>query len=51
MIQNDLKLNTDKTTFLLFGTPQQLENTNISSFNAAGDIVERKFAPEILLFY
>ena len=42
MIQNDLKLNTDKTAFLLFGTPQQLANTNISSFNAAGDIVERK---------
>ena len=42
MIQNDLKLNTDKTAFLLFGTPQQLENTNISSFDAAGDIVERK---------
>ena len=38
MIQNDLKLNTDKTVFLLFGTPQQLANTNISS----GDIVERK---------
>ena len=27
MIQNDLKLNTDKTVFLLFGTPQQLANT------------------------
>ena len=42
MIQNYLKLNTDKTAFLLFGTPQQLANTNISSFNAAGDVVERK---------
>ena len=42
MIQNDLKLNTDKTVFLLFGTPQQLANTTISSFDAAGDIVERK---------
>ena len=42
MIQNDLKLNTDKTAFLLFGTPEQLANTNISSFNAAGDTVERK---------
>ena len=42
MVQNDLKLNTDKTAFLLFGTPQQLANTNISSFNAAGDFVERK---------
>ena len=41
MIQNDLKLNTDKTVFLLFGTPQQLANTNISSFGAAGDIVEK----------
>ena len=42
MIQNDLELNTDKTTFLLFGTPQQLANTNLSSFGAAVDIVERK---------
>ena len=42
MIQNDLNLNTDKTAFLLFGTPQQLANTNISSFNAADDVVERK---------
>ena len=42
MIQNDLKLNTDKTVFLLFGAPKQLANTNISSFNDAGDIVERK---------
>ena len=38
----DLKLNTDKTAFLLFGTSQQLANTNISFFNAAGDVVERK---------
>ena len=42
MIQNDLKLNTDKTTFLLFGTPLQLANTSLSSFDDAGDIVERK---------
>ena len=42
MIQNDLKLNTDKTAFLLFGTPQQLANTDISYFDAAGDIMERK---------
>ena len=42
MIQSDLKLNTDKTAFILFGTPQQLANTNISPFNAAADIVERK---------
>ena len=42
MIQNYLKLNTDKTVFLMFGKPQQLANTDISSFDAAGDIVERK---------
>ena len=35
-------MNTDKTVFLLFGTPQQLASTNISSFIAAGDVVERK---------
>ena len=45
MIQNDLKLNTDKTVFLLFGTPHQLANTNISSFNAAGDIGKKIMPP------
>ena len=42
IIQSNLKLNTDKTVYLLFGTPQQLANTHISSFEAAGDIVNRK---------
>ena len=48
MIQNNLKLNRDKATFLLFGTPQQLANTNLSSFDAAGDIVERKLCVQNL---
>ena len=48
MIQNDLKLNTDKTVFLLFGTPQQLANTNIPSVDAAGDIVDGKLRAQNL---
>ena len=42
MIQNDLKLITDKRVFLLFGTTGQLANINHSSFDVAGDIVEGK---------
>ena len=47
MIQNNLKLNTDKMIFLPFGKPQQLANTNLSSFDA-GDIVETKLCTQIL---
>ena len=40
MTENLLQLNTDKTEFIIFGTPVQLSKINYNMFNAAGDIVE-----------
>ena len=45
MIRDQLKLNDDKTEFLLIGTKQQLEKVNFSS-NTVGDaLIEPK--PEV----
>ena len=48
MIRNDCKSNKIKRYFFCLVHPQQLENTNISSFDAAGDIVERKLCAQNL---
>ena len=40
MTTNMLKLNTDKTKYLLFGTPQQLSKVNRPTFAAAGDVIK-----------
>ena len=41
MTENFLQLNTDKTQLLFLGTDQQLSKISHSTFNAAGDIVEK----------
>ena len=40
MTKNMLKLNTDKTRYLLFGTPQQLSKVNRPTFAASSDIIQ-----------
>ena len=40
MTKNMLKLNTDKTRYLLFGAPHQLSKVNRPTFGATSDIVQ-----------
>ena len=42
MIRDQLKLNDDKTEFLLIGTKQQLEKANFSSITVGDALTEAK---------
>ena len=42
MIRDQLKLNDDKTEFLLIGTKQQLEKANFSSITVGDTLTEAK---------
>ena len=45
MIRDQLKLNDDKTEFLLIGTKHQLEKVNFSSITVGDALIEAK--PEV----